>query len=189
MRAGAPRHRIVVSGHRFSDIEQLLQMRPLPYSNLLYSFHFYEPHNFTHQGANWGWPPWQQFHDWPYPSSPQAVEQLVYEHAPEAREHLKHYGRQRWDRARLAATIERAVDWAARHDLELLCTEFGAYRDGIQPRYRLAWLTDVAELLAEHDIGWTLWDYSGNFGLVSGSPGERELDTDAARALGLNVPE
>lgn len=187
IRAGAPNHRIIVAGHRFSSIPELVEMQPLPYSNLLYSFHFYDPHNFTHQGANWGWPMWQYFHDWPYPSSPQAVAPLISQHVPKAREHLRYYGQQAWDKAKLAEQLDRAVDWAKANNVELICTEFGAYRDGIQPRYRLAWLRDVVGLLQAHNIDWTLWDYAGNFGIVSGTPGERELDTDAVTALGLNA--
>jgi len=188
VRAGAPQHRIIVAGHRFSSIPELLQLKPLPYSNLLYSFHFYDPHNFTHQGANWGWPLWQLFHDWPYPSSPDAVAELVYRHTPAAREHLQHYGRQNWNKAKLASELDKAVSWAKRHNVELICTEFGAYRDGIQPGYRQAWLADVESILEAQNINWTLWAYSGNFGLVTGDADAHELDTDTAKALGLKLP-
>lgn len=188
IRAGAPQHRVIVAGHRFSSIPELVAMQPLPFSNLLYSFHFYDPHNFTHQGANWGWPMWQQFHDWPYPSSPNAVAPVLASQAPEAREHLLHYGRQQWNKDRLASELGRAIAWAESHNVNLICTEFGAYRDGIEPRYRKAWLSDVRSLLASAGIGWTLWDYSGNFGLVSGEVGDREVDTVAIKALGLEEP-
>ena len=188
VRAGAPKHQIIVAGHRFSSIPELVQIEPLPYDNLLYSFHFYDPHNFTHQGANWGWPMWQNFHDWPYPSSPDTVAPLLGEHVLEAREHLEHYGRQSWNKQKLAEELQRAITWATANNVKLMCTEFGAYGDGIEPRYRQAWLTDVADLPEQNNIGWTLWDYSGNFGIVSGDANEREVDSDALRALHLKVP-
>lgn len=187
IRAGAPKHYIVVTGHQFSSLPELLQIQPLAYDNLLYSFHFYEPHNFTHQGANWGWPMWQLFHDWPYPSSPQAVAPLLPEHAPQAREHLAYYGEQRWNKAKLAEALNRAAAWAKQHNVTLICTEFGVYRDGVAPAYRETWLADVAQLLEARDINWTLWAYSGNFGLVSGETGARLLDDIAAQALGLET--
>lgn len=187
IRAGAPEHYIVVTGHDFSSLPELLQIQPLAYDNLLYSFHFYEPPNFTHQGANWGWPMWQLFHDWPYPSSPQAVAPLLAEHAPQAREHLAYYGEQHWNKAKLAEALDRAAGWAQQHNVSLICTEFGVYRDGVAPAYREAWLADVTQLLQARDINWTLWAYSGNFGLVSEDPGLRVLDKPAALALGLKA--
>lgn len=185
VRSAAPKHRIVVAGHKFSSIPELITTRKLPYDNLSYSFHFYDPHNFTHQGAVWGWPMWQQFHDWPYPSSPAAVAEPMKDHTLEARPHLEYYGSQNWNRSKLAAELDKASDWAKRNNVELLCTEFGVYRDGVEQPFRIAWLSDVRELLEERGIGWSLWNYGGNFGLVSGPPGERIVDIQAVQALGL----
>lgn len=186
VRTGAPRHRIIAAGHRFSSIPELVETRKLPYDNVMYSFHFYDPHNFTHQGAMWGYPMWEQFTGWPYPSSPSGIQPALAEQTPAARPHLEHYGSQNWNRDKLAAELDRARDWARRNKVDLICTEFGVYRDGGVPEAdRQRWLRDVRELLEARDMGWTLWNYAGNFGLVSGGLNERIIDIEAVSALGL----
>ena len=53
IRQGAPQHTIIVAGGRWSSVDELLQIQPLSDPNIIYNFHFYTPHNFTHQGATW----------------------------------------------------------------------------------------------------------------------------------------
>jgi len=54
IREGAPQHTIIAAGANWSDVEDLVAMTPLPDPNVIYNFHFYDPHTFTHQGATWG---------------------------------------------------------------------------------------------------------------------------------------
>ncbi len=187
IRKAAPRHVLVLQGPRFSDVEDLVRLQPLTDRNVVYSFHFYEPKNFTHQGVTYGWPMWALLGNLPYPSSPEAVEPALEFMTFEALEHARYYGEQRWDRAKLAAAIAPAAAWARQHGVVLWCSEFGAYRYRTQAQHRAAWLRDTRGLLEERDIGWTLWDYAGYFGLVSGPQGQRVLDRNAASALGLQA--
>lgn len=187
IRSAAPKHSIVVAGHKFSGVEELVAMQPLPDRNLIYAFHFYEPHNFTHQGASWGWPLWAKFANWPYPSSPEAVAPLLEAADPEAREHLAWYGEQRWNRAKLGEWLDRAGLWASKNEVPIWCNEFGAVRDAMSPAARRAWLTDAHELLEARRIPWSHWDYAGHFGLVTGDRGQRSLDADATAGLGLSL--
>lgn len=185
IREAAPRHTVVVAGHKFSDVEELLALKPLEAGNLIYAFHFYTPPNFTHQGANWGWPMWAKFAGWPYPSSPELVAPLL-EHAdPEAKEHLAWYGQQAWARPKLDALLDQAGAWAARNEVPIWCNEFGAIRGASPPDARRAWLQDVREGLEARRIPWTHWDYAGHFGLMSGKRGARLTDPEAVSALQL----
>ena len=185
IRAAAPRHSIVVSGHRWSSIPELLAMRPYADRNRIYSFHFYDPHNFTHQGADWGWEMWQKLAGLPYPSSPAGVNGLLELLPAETHPHLLHYGEQRWNRARLAKELDRAADWARQHRVFLWCSEFGVYKYQVAAEDRQRWLRDVRTLLEERKMGWSHWAYAGGFGMVSGKPGERETDAALLNALGL----
>jgi endoglucanase len=53
IREGAPQHTIIVESARWADDDDLLFLEPLRDGNVIYNFHFYEPHLFTHQGATW----------------------------------------------------------------------------------------------------------------------------------------
>ena len=54
IREGAAQQTIIVEGARWADDDDLMFMEPPRDANVIYNFHFYEPHLFTHQGATWG---------------------------------------------------------------------------------------------------------------------------------------
>jgi len=39
--------------------------------------------------------------------------------------------------------------------------------------------------LERHNIGWAMWDYDGNFGVVTKKDGKTTLDEMTIKALGL----
>jgi endoglucanase len=59
------------------------------------------------------------------------------------------------------------------------------YREYASPQDRAAWLHDVRTALEENGIGWTMWDYSGSFGVVTKVNGKTVVDEQALKALGL----
>jgi len=185
VRRAAPRHTIVVSGHRYSGVDELAALRPLHDPNVVYGFHFYEPHNFTHQGADWGDPAWAALRDFPYPSSPERVTERLNAAAPETRDLLRWHGEERWNRERIRARLAPAAQWARTHGAAVWCSEFGVLKAHADPADRAAWLRDVRETLEADGIPWTHWDYAGPFGIVSGARGARVADAAAIEALGL----
>jgi endoglucanase len=54
IREAAPNNTIIATGPNYSDIADLLTQQPLADGNVIYNLHFYDPHEFTHQGAGWG---------------------------------------------------------------------------------------------------------------------------------------
>ena len=72
-----------------------------------------------------------------------------------------------------------------RRGVPLLCNEFGVFRDYADPLDRDAWLHDVRTSLEHNGIGWTMWDYSGSFGVVTKKDGKPVADDAMLRALGL----
>jgi hypothetical protein len=188
IREGAPRHTIVATGPRWSSVDQLLLIEPVADRNVVYNFHFYEPHNFTHQGATWGADFWPHLKNVPYPSSPELVAPLLASIDNEtARGALREYGEERWDAARVEREIARAAEWARARNVALTCNEFGVYRAYSPPASRLRWITDVRSALERHGIGWSMWDYAGGFGVAVRKDGRAELDPDTAAALGLRA--
>ena len=185
VRAITPGRVVVVGGAHFSDIADLTALKPIQAPGVIYSFHFYEPHNFTHQGATWGWPMWMVLRNLPYPSSPEALAPVVPTLAEIAREHAAWYGQEQWNKAKLAGFVEKAAAWSREHRVPVWCSEFGVLREATPPASRRAWLTDARSLFEDHEIAWTYFDWWGQFGLVTGAPGARVIDEDARVGLGL----
>jgi endoglucanase len=188
IRDAAPRHTLIATGARWSSVEQLLLIKPLDDRNVVYAFHFYEPHTFTHQGATWGSDFWPHLKGVPYPSSPERVAPLLESVAPAAaRGALAEYGRERWGAARVEREVARAAAWGRRHGVALTCNEFGVYRAYAPTSARLRWIRDVRAALERHRIGWAMWDYAGDFGVAVRKDGRVEPDAGTAAALGLRA--
>jgi aryl-phospho-beta-D-glucosidase BglC (GH1 family) len=186
MRAGAPNHTIIASGHRWSGLYEMLFLEPYSDANIIYNFHFYEPFAFTHQGATWAGPNLPFYKNVPYPSSPESVKLLLDTVQDEpAKYNLLRYGEDNWNASRIDRELGMAAAWAAKHRVYITCNEFGAFRKFAKPADRAAWLHDMRMALEKHGIGWTMWDYAGGFAAVNKANGQAQRDPELLKALGL----
>lgn len=186
IRLHAPKHTVIVTGMQYSDIGDLIMLPQINDDNLIYNFHYYEPHIFTHQGASWGVPFWINLRDVPYPLTPESVGKAVAEQRDAVPKwELTEAGYGYWNRDRIAGEMRFAGDWAKAHHLPLTCNEFGVYRNHSDPDARARWIEDVRTSLEQNNIGWTMWDYRGGFGVVTHEPGNTIPDNRILHALGL----
>jgi endoglucanase len=185
IRSGAPRHTIVVCGHRWSDLDELVVADVVADENVIYNFHYYNPHVFTHQGATWGTPMWRHLRQLPYPSAlPPA---MPADDFPTARLAVVRYAHDGWNPERIEAEIGEVARWARLHHVRLTCNEFGVFRNFVAPEARAAWLRDVRTALERNQIGWSIWDYQGSFGVVTKQGDHAVLDPVTVQALGLGA--
>lgn len=185
IRRPAPRHTVIVAGDHYSEVPRLLEL-PDPPENAIADIHLYDPVALSHQGAHWS-PPWlQQTRGLDYPPDAGQVAALrAAADDPQAVAALDDYLAEGWSRERYARFVAPAVDWAAARGVPLLCNEFGLYREFVPRAGRLRWLADVTGVFADAGIGWTVWDYAGDFGVVVGERGARRPDREVIAALGL----
>lgn len=189
IREGAPAQTIIVAGANWSNDNELLFIEPLRDPNIIYNFHFYDPHVFTHQGATWSTNFVHYLKDLPYPSTPENVQQAA-ALVPDAVNRLQviRYGMDRWSVARIDDEISQIAAWGKRWGVPLTCNEFGVYRKAANPNDRSAWISDVRTTLEKYGIGWTIWDYSGGFGVAPKVNGVAVPDELTVKALGRVMP-
>jgi endoglucanase len=189
IREGAPQHTIIAAGANWSDDTDLVFLRPLPVSDVIYNFHYYDPHIFTHQGATWGQYYWHWTKGLAYPSSAENVAKIAAQVPSRAdRYYVIRYGQDHWDAARIEADVEQAADWAKHFHVPLICNEFGVFRAYSNPQDRAAWIHDVRTALESNGIGWAMWDYKGGFGVVNQTANGAVPDELTVQALGLKMP-
>lgn len=186
IREGAPQHTIIATGAHWSDDDDLIFLEPIRDPNVIYNFHYYEPHIFTHQGATWSTNYWHFITGLTYPSDP-ANAAKVAATIPDAQHRLTiiRYGQDHWDATRIEADIQQVNDWARHWNVPVICNEFGAYRKNPNLDDRAKWLTDVRTALEKYNIGWAMWDYDGGFSVVNKQDGQTTPDDATVRALGL----
>jgi len=182
-------HTIIASGAHYDSLDDLLVTQPLADENVIYTFHFYEPYQFTHQGATWGSPEWLYYKNIPFPATLDQLDATLKSIPNDiARYQLFLYADGNWTPDSIHRRIDFAADWGREHNVPILCNEFGAYRDTAPPDSRARYIEAVRSALEANHIGWAMWDWGGNFGLVTKTSGHLTVDPAIARALGLTQP-
>jgi endoglucanase len=188
IRRAAPEHTIIVTCGEYSNPDDLVRMPQVADSNYIVNFHYYSPHIFTHQGASWGEAYWVSLRQVPFPGSPDLVAAAMAKQTDDwARWRLTEYGLDHWDASRIASEIGFLAEWRKARHVPLTCNEFGVYRNYSNPDDRMRWLSAVRTALQQNQIGWTMWDYQGGFGVVTKSNGSITEDDGVLKALGLRA--
>ena len=185
-------HTIIVGPAGWNSYNNLDNMPEYEDDNLIYTFHFYDPFLFTHQGASWTDPSMESLAGVPFPydagSMPACPEELIGTWIQGA---LNSYS-QDGTVERVKELIDIAVDFKNDRDVPVFCGEFGVYIPNSHGQDRVNWYDTVRSYLEENDIAWTIWDYTGSFGIFEEGGNdlfEYDIDTALVRALGLSVPK
>jgi hypothetical protein len=177
--------------------------------NILYSFHMYEPHLFTHQ--------FSEIEDGfasglPWPASlgtPDAViamletqmdvagldEAAKTENLKAVAPHVAQYFADGWSEAMMVDRVGAAVTWAKQHTIpveRLFMGEFGVIlmspdgRMGAFEPDRSRYITALRSEAEKQGIPWSLWEYSNPYGMTVIKPtGPVVPDEKLLEALGL----
>src|SRR5262249_1450611 len=115
IREVAPQHTLIATGARWSADDELLFLEPLPDPDVIYAFHFYEPHVFTHQGASWGENYWHSVRGLAYPSDRQNADGVAAKVPDEInRLYVLRYGMEHWNTHRIEMEVAQVAAWAKR---------------------------------------------------------------------------
>ena len=191
IRAVDQKHTIIVGPAGWNSYNNLRKMPRYRDDNLIYTFHFYDPFVFTHQGANWTDPSLVPLAGVPFPyyagdipACPPELENTWISN------NLANY-RNTGTPEHVRELINIAADFKTARDVPLFCGEFGVLMLNSNNEDRVYWYNVVRSYLEQKGIAWTIWDYKGGFGLFKQGTDEMfdyDLDIPLVEALGLNAP-
>ncbi|MBK7710734.1 MAG: cellulase family glycosylhydrolase [Bacteroidales bacterium] len=185
------RHTIVVGGSGYNSYSELSTLPLYSDENLLYTFHFYDPFMFTHQGASWTVPSMEPLAGVPFPYN--AVSMPVC--PPSLRgtwieSSLNNYPSE-GTMNHVKQLIDIAVNFRNNRNVRIFCGEFGVYIPNSNTADRNFWYESVRQYFEENNIPWTTWDYKGTFGLFNKNSNElfgHDLNVYLLKALNFNIP-
>jgi endoglucanase len=185
------KHTIVVGPAGWNSYNNLKNMPYYEDDNLIYTFHFYDPFVFTHQGASWTDPSMVSLAGVPFPydanSMPACPPELEGSWIQSSLNNYKNDGTVK----HVQELIDIAATFKTQRDVPIFCGEFGVYIPNSDNGDRVYWYNVVRDYLEEKGIAWTIWDYKGGFGLFKKDSGELfdyDLNIPLVEALGLTAP-
>ncbi|PZO53799.1 MAG: endoglucanase [Alphaproteobacteria bacterium] len=129
------RRLIVLGPGNWQNIDALRTWRPPEGENIAVSVHYYEPHAFTHQRAEWledAAPVFER--DWGTSD----------------------------DRAQVSDHVAQAARWSEQRGFAMQLGEFGV-NNAVGVQQRAAWTRAVRQACEANGMGWCVWDFAGAF--------------------------
>jgi endoglucanase len=209
VRAGSKTLPVIVSGGCASTPDGLIALDPKAFDdkNILYTFHYYEPFTFSHQGAQFiQWP--DKYLDqvpWPYTRRPieeplkalqERLSTLRMDSEDErkqfsaARNNLERYYAAKHDAKTIEEKFSKVNEWAMRNNIEsdrVFIGEFGVWKrqaglPGALCVDRAAWIAAVRRAAEKNKFSWAFFHVDGPFGLIDAGG---KIDPAVLNALGL----
>jgi len=186
------KHTIVVGGVGYNSYNDLATLPVYTDKNLLYTFHFYDPFMFTHQGASWVAPSMEPLSGVPFPYNAAKMPACPASLKGSWIEGSLNYYANDGTVAKVKAMIDIAVNFKNTRNVPVFCGEFGVYIPNSNNTDRVFWYEIVRKYLEEKAIPWTIWDYQGGFGIFNKNSNELfeyDVNTELVQKLGLTVPQ
>lgn len=130
-----PTRAVIVGPVWWNNVTHLDRLTLPADPNLIVTVHFYDPFEFTHQGA-----------EWVNPAPP------VGRRFPSAD-----------DQARMRQTLDKAQQWGQQNNRPIYVGEFGSYSKA-DPASRVAWTGFVRSELEKRGFSWAYWEFGAGFG-------------------------
>ncbi len=177
---------LIVGASNFNSIYELSRSTPFKDNNIIYTFHFYEPFFFTHQGAEWV-------------GNQAATIGVAFpyneENFPTLNPKAKHtWGETNYYQYRRDGNEQSVRDklqivknWAIKYHLPILCGEYGVYNKYADLDSRCRYIKTVRQTLKELHIPGMLWDYNSNFSIFSAEPSLSNLSDCMKDAIGFTI--
>ena len=185
-------HTVIAGPSGWNSYLHLDSLQVYDDDKVIYTFHFYTPFLFTHQGATWTTPSMGSLAGIPFPYNadrmPPLPDDLKGTWVEAAYNDYDRKGTEDFVRQEL----DIAINFQHSRNVPLFCGEFGVYMKNSNNSDRVYWYGLVREYLEENNIPWLIWDYHGGFGLFNKGGNdlfEHDLNVPLLEALGLDVPE
>jgi endoglucanase len=185
------KHTIIVGGSGFNSYNELAGLPVYSDDNLIYTFHFYDPFLFTHQGAEWVVPSMAPLAGVPFPYNSGTMPACPASLKGSWVESLVNNYPSDGTIAQVKQLINTAISFRNSRNVKIFCGEFGVYMKNSNTDDRSYWYQVVRDYLEQNNIPWTSWDYKGSFGLFTKGSNEMfgsDLNVSLLQALNFNVP-
>ncbi|WP_443945377.1 glycoside hydrolase family 5 protein [Pedobacter sp. AW1-32] len=186
IRHSSPARTIIIGASNYNSMYELSRIKPYPVSNLIYTFHFYEPFIFTHQGAAWSGKQVSTTQI-PFPYQNGLMPALNTDAAGTPGEiNYKNYPNEGKYGA-IHDKLQIVNAWAKKYNVPLLCGEYGVYNKYATEQSISNYLYCVRTELDKINVPGIIWDYDENFSFFNVKPSYKSLSKTMLKAIGAKT--
>ena len=165
VRGIAPNHTLIVGFHDWNGRDAMLRSEPFADPNIIYTFHFYDPFIFTHQGAGWAGAGLPDLKNVPFPANPATritvpasakgtwIERAIANYANEATYNV------------VFQRIQAAKTWSDAKGVPIFLGEFGSYNLNADPDSRCRHAESIYVALGRFNIPSAWWEWDAGFSM------------------------
>ena len=177
---------LIIGASNYNSIYELSRFVRLADENVVYTFHFYEPFLFTHQGAEWIGDQ-EATIGVPFPYNAEKFPELNLKAKNTDGE--KNYNKYKLDGNEQSVKDKLRIvkSWSDKYYVPILCGEYGVYNKHADIDSRCRYIKTVRQALKSLNIPGMMWDYNGNFSIFTGEPSIDNLPGCMKDAIGYNT--
>jgi len=171
VRAITPKHTLIVGFHDWNSRQALIDSKPFTDDNLIYTFHYYDPFVFTHQGSTWAVKGLEEVKHLPFPG-PAEIKVPESLKGSWVEKQLNNYQAES-QAEKMYADLKAAKDWSERNRVPIFMGEFGSYSKYSDMPDRCRHAAVVYSALGKLDIPNAWWEWDGGFNMFQ--PGTTKI--------------
>jgi endoglucanase len=177
---------LIIGASNYNSIYELSRFVRLADENVVYTFHFYEPFLFTHQGAEWIGDQ-EATIGVPFPYNAEKFPELNLKAKNTDGE--KNYNKYKLDGNEQSVRDKLRIvkNWSDKYYVPILCGEYGVYNKYADIDSRCRYIKTVRQALKALNIPGMMWDYNGNFSIFTGEPSIENLPACMKDAISYNT--
>lgn len=159
-----PDRTLIVGFQDWNSRQALIDSKPFADQNIIYTFHYYDPFVFTHQGATWSAKGLAELTGVPFPAGADEIRIPDTARGTWVESQIKSY-RNDSRPEKMYADLKAAKDWSLKNNVPIFLGEFGSYGKNPPEADRCRHAAAVYSALGKLDIPNAWWEWDGGFNM------------------------
>ena len=160
-----PHHTLIIGFHDWNSRAALIDSKPFADANIIYTFHYYDPFVFTHQGATWSSEGLPELKGVPFPwSKNQPIETPATAKGKWVENQINSYEKDS-SAEKMFADLKAAKDWSEINKVPIFLGEFGSYGKKTATEDRCHHARVIYSALGKLNIPSAWWEWDGGFNM------------------------
>ena len=176
-----PKHTLIVGFHDWNSRKALVESEPFDDSNIIYTFHYYDPFIFTHQGATWAGEGLSDLKNISFPWLKESKIVIPEKAKGKWVEGLINNYREDTKSTRMFSDLKAAKDWSEKHGVPIFLGEFGSFSKVASMEDRCRHAQVIYSALGKLQIPNAWWEWDGGFSMFK--PGTNKISDCMRRAI------